>query len=44
MKDKKSLINFGILIIVAVLATVFVLNETNKAVAEISGLAAIATK
>ena len=44
MKDRKSLINFGVFIVVALLATVFLLNEANKAIAEINSLAAIAAK
>lgn len=38
MKDKRSFLNFGILIIAAVAATIFILGEAEKAVAEINAL------
>ena len=39
MRDKRSILNFGFLLIVAVLTTVFVLRKTDQAVAEINALA-----
>ncbi len=38
MRDKRSLLNFAILIIVATATTIFVLGEARKAVAEINAL------
>lgn len=38
MRGKRSLLNFGILIIAAVAATIFILGEAEKAVDEISAL------
>lgn len=38
MRDKRLLLNFGILIIAAVAATIFILSKAKKAVAEINAL------
>ena len=38
IKTKRSFVNFSILVLVAVLTTLYVLSEANKAVAEISEL------
>jgi hypothetical protein len=39
IKDKKSLLNFGVLIVVGVLVAFYLLGEANKAVAELGALA-----
>lgn len=38
MRDRRSLLNFAILIIVAAATTVFLLNQAQKAIAEIEAL------
>lgn len=38
IRDRRSLLNFGVLIIVAMATTIFVLNKANEAIAEIDGL------
>ena len=38
MKDKRSLIHFGILVVIALLVTLFVIGKANEAIAEMDAL------
>ena len=40
MRDKRSILNFGILIVFALLVTLFVTSKANEAIEEINALSA----